>query len=72
MVVKIQVSQKSSDNVQRVLIYNETREFMYETEEPKEVESVLEIMNGHPKAYFNAEIIDTKFELQSVADWQDW
>jgi hypothetical protein len=53
MIIKIQQSQFTTTKTKQMLIYNEDRSLFHEDELSKEVEEVL---NGRPKAYFEAEI----------------
>lgn len=72
MIVKVQISQFSSDNIERLLVYDESRKFMYETEESKEIKPIKELMKGQAKAFFNAALIGSEFNILSSAEWQDW
>ncbi len=72
MIVKVQVSQFSSDDITSILVYDESRKFQYETNNPKEVEPIVKMMNGNPKAYFNAKMIGTRFQILGQAKKQDW
>lgn len=53
MVVKIQQSLHSSDNQKWLLIYDEERNHHAQIEA---TEDVLKLLNGRPKAYFEAQI----------------
>lgn len=58
-VVKIQQS-LAGNNGKRMLAYNKDRSISFEDTLSKEVK---ELLNGRPKAYFNAAIVNTKIEL---------
>lgn len=57
MIVKVQLSLQSSNGVAYMLIYNEDRSVMYETEATEEIKTLMEM---RPKAYFEAELDDEK------------
>lgn len=69
MIVKVQISQFSSDGVSRMLVYNESRTVKYEGEVTKEV---LLKMKGLPKQFFHSEIKNGERILLKVAPWQNW
>lgn len=54
MIVKVQISQYSSDGEKKMLVYNEDRSVEYEDVATKEV---LKKMGKSPKKYFEAEVI---------------
>ena len=72
MIVKIQQSLFSSEGVKSVMIYDETREFMYQTDNPEETASIVELLGDRSKGYFNAEIVDTKFNILDEVEEQEW
>lgn len=72
MIVKVQRSQFSSDGIRRILIYDETREYQYETEDPNEISEIETAMHGAQKAFFHTELIDNEFHLSHLAEWQEW
>ena len=73
MIVKIQRALADSEgNLNQILIYDETREFMYQTADPSEVDPIMEILGDKPKAYFNADIVDTKFQILEMVEDQPW
>lgn len=72
MIVKIQISQFSSAGFTSILVYDESRDFQYETHVPEEVEPIIKLMNSNPKAYFNAKIVGTKFQILSQVKKQNW
>lgn len=73
MIVKIQVALFSSDgNLGQALIYDETREFMYQTETQEEFAPIKKLMGDEPKKFFHAEVIDSQFVIGDEAEWQDW
>lgn len=76
MVIKVQVSLSSTDNIPHMLIYNEDRTVHYEDFASKDI---LELMGDEPKAYFNADLIDDpanknakRISITSRAKWQNW
>ena len=72
MIVKIQQSLFHSEGETSVLIYDESREHMYETSDPTETGPILELLGEREKAYFNAEIVDTRFAIDDEVDPQPW
>lgn len=73
MIVKIQVALSSSDgNLGQALIYDETREFMYQTETEQEFKAIKKLMGDEIKKFFHAEIVDSQFVIGDEAEWQDW
>lgn len=72
MIVKVQRSQFSSDGLKKILVYDESRKYMHETEDPETVEEIEAMMKGKQKAFFHAEIVDTEFHISHPAEWQDW
>jgi hypothetical protein len=72
MIVKIQASLASSDGVKSCLIYDKSRDVMYETSDPKETKPLLKLLKGRDKAYFNAEIVNTKIEVHEEEQYQNW
>ena len=69
MIVKVQVSLFSTDGTKRMLIYNEDRSTFFEGDLTQEVRKA---MDGQPKAYFEAKLIDTKVNLIKKVAPQDW
>jgi len=73
MIVKIQLSLDSNlkghTAGSRMLAYNEDRSVMMEMNTPKEV---VNLMDGRFKAFFHADIVDGKLEVQSEAPRQNW
>lgn len=70
MIVKVQISLQSSDNVRRMYIYNKGKTIEYQAEVTPEV---WHIMKGRSKAFFHASLSDDKkIILGEEAQWQDW
>jgi hypothetical protein len=69
MIVKVQMSQFTSDGVSRVLIYNESKSFTYEGGVN---EDMVETMAGRPKAYFEAEMGPEGLEIGAEVEAPDW
>jgi hypothetical protein len=72
MIVKIQQSLFDSTGATSVMIYDETREFMYQSYKPEEVVPIVELLGERPKAYFKAEVVDTKFNILEEVEAPDW
>lgn len=69
MIVKVQVSQFSSDGVTRCLIYNADRSFTYEGGLNQDM---VDVMAGRPKAYFEAIMGSGGLEIGDEVTEQDW
>lgn len=70
MIIKLQISQFSSDSTKRMLAYDETRDYSFESNATKEV---LALMKGRPKAFFYATLDkELKFVIGEEAPWQNW
>lgn len=76
MIVKVQISQFSSDGQKRMLVYDRKRKYEFEDVVTPEI---LGIMNGRPKLFFEAELIDDpkkkkakRINLTKEAKWQNW
>ena len=76
MIVKVQMSQFTSDRVKHMLIYDKTRQHTYEGIASKDV---IAVMGNDPKAFFEAELVDDpnkqgakRFKLIKRVKWQDW
>ena len=72
MIVKVQASMASSDGGKHCLIYDKTKDVYYQTSEPEEVKPLLEVLKNRPKAYFKAEVVDTKIQLREEVKAQNW
>lgn len=72
MIIKIQQSLGGTNVLTSVFLYDETKEFMYETSNPEEVAPVVELLGDRPKAYFEAEIVNTKLVINNEVDTPDW
>lgn len=68
MLVKIQISQASSDRKKHMLIYNKSRTVTREREASPEV---IKAIKGRSKAFFNIRDTPDGFVIESEADWQD-
>ncbi len=68
-IVKVQLSQYTTDNKQRMLIYDEKRIWQLECQAP---EKIIKILNGRPKAYFNAQLIRGELVLEGEVSTQNW
>ena len=55
-----------------MLIYDEDRNYHYMTSKPHEVKPVLKLLGQKPKAYFEAEIVNTRLQIGAEAPEQDW
>ncbi len=74
MLVKIQISQFSSDSNVHMLIYDKKRSVRIEQVATPEI---LKKMKGRPKAFFNAVMNKPKgaepnIDIQEEAPWQNW
>jgi hypothetical protein len=79
MIVKVQISQFDSEGGKRMLIYNQDRDIMYETDA---TEDVVKAMGNEPKKYFHAKLIPDpqypnsttkrRIQLGNEASWQNW
>ena len=69
MIVKVQMSQFSSDGVPRVLIYNESKSFTYEGGVNVDM---VETMAGRSKAYFEAEMGPEGLEIGDEVEDPGW
>ena len=72
MIVKVQLSLFSSNGLKRAFIYDKSRENEYETEDDDEVTFIESILDGKPKAYFNADIVNKQFVINEQVEAQDW
>lgn len=72
MIVKVQASLASSDGTSHCLIYDKSRDVMYETSDPEETKPILALLKGRPKAYFNAEIVNTRIQIHEEEQYQNW
>jgi len=72
MIVKIQISQFSTQG-ESILIYDETREYRYESNNLEEVKTIKPLLKGRPKAYFDAELDENNaFQIKDEVSTQDW
>jgi hypothetical protein len=69
MIVKVQLSQFSSDGKRMVLIYNKDRSIRKERE--ADVDFLI-LMNDEPKKYFEATEIDGVLTFQKEVEPQNW
>lgn len=59
-IVKVQVSEASSDGLVHLLVYNRTREYMVELEFPSKEAIQLIGLEPVPKAYYVAQLVDDR------------
>lgn len=52
MIVKIQQSLESSDDIKVIMIYNEDRSFQEMSDDPVTIKPLLKMLGNRPKAYF--------------------
>jgi hypothetical protein len=78
-VVKVQVSEASSDGLVHLLVYNRSKEYMVELEFPSKEAIALIGLEPVPKSFYIAQLVDDKNEqgskriniLERVKD-EDW
>jgi len=68
-IVKVQLSQVSSDDIKHILIYNENRDIYYQTAATPEF---IKLMKGQPKQFFWAQVVNGQINIHQKADWQNW
>ncbi len=69
MIIKVQMALMSSDGVQRVLIYNHDKSFLYEGGVN---EDMVTLMAGRPNAYFEADLGSEGLEIGDEVEEQPW
>jgi hypothetical protein len=76
MIIKVQVSLNTNMKKQQMLIYDETKKHMFQSDATEEI---IEILKGKPKNFFQARLIPDpdnptkkKFEITGDAPWQKW
>lgn len=72
MIVKVQVSLFTSDDIPTVLVYNEDRSHRYEG---PIIKGLMKKMNGYPKKFFWANVNLSRPDLIDIleeAPWQKW
>ena len=69
MIVKVQRALLSTDGVDRVLIYNHDRSFVYEGGVNEDLKDVLA---GRPKAYYEAVMTADGLEIGDEVEAQPW
>lgn len=69
MIVKVQISQFSSDGIKYMFFYNRSRSIM---EERNLTEEVLKAMKGRAKAFFKVNITPDSFSIIEEVPDQDW
>lgn len=69
MIVKVQLSEYTTHEVQQVLIYNEDRQVWFEG---PATESHLILMFGRKKAYFNATTKNGQIVIDDEVPAQEW
>lgn len=74
MIVKMQqaisTTVKLSSNQVQVLIYNEDKSILYEGALSKK--DVKQTLGKRPKAYFEAELVDTRISILKEVEAQNW
>lgn len=71
MIVKVQLPLSSNVPNLPVLIYNEDRS-LQQAFEFEDCARLAKLMDGKPKAFFNAHIEDDILYLDDIAEWQSW
>lgn len=75
MIIKVQISEFSSNGKSMMLIYNKDRSIRYEEKATKDI---LTIMQNEQKRFFYAKIITKKIpisrtiQILGIAPWQEW
>lgn len=69
MIVKVQLSVTSSKPNRQVLIYNKDESFLLQEDAS---ESMLKMMDGSLKKFFNAELVDTILYFHDEVKFQNW
>ncbi len=72
MVVKVQQSISSSDQVKRVLVYDEGRKLFFETADLTIVNPIVERLGDEPKKYFYASVEGKELKLYDEIPDQKW
>lgn len=69
-IVKVQLEQFGTGGRKRqCLIYNQRKDIVSEHPASKEL---IKLMNGEPKKFFWAKLVDTKIQIEEEAPWQLW
>ena len=69
MIVKMQLSTGTTAGSQQVLVYDKTREYVFESDA---TEDVRQLMKGRLKVYFAARMNGSQIEILDEVDEQDW
>lgn len=70
MIVKVQLSQYTTEDEQQVLVYNKSKSIFYEETASKKI---IGMMAGRFKAFFKARLEkDGTLTLKKPAKWQEW
>lgn len=76
MIVKVQAAIASTEGANQVLIYNKTRDVMWNGEDKAVTDKIKHMMDVgailQPKAFFHAELKNTKIVIGDQAPWQSW
>lgn len=72
MIVKIQQSLHTSDGVTRILIYNETRTVLYQTEDATECAEIGKLLGKRPRAFARAQLKNGKIEIDELVEDRTW
>jgi len=71
MIVKVQQSIAGNAG-KTILIYNKERKYQYQSNDLYEVDAVSSLLDGRPKAYFNAKFVNTKIQIHEEVEEQSW
>lgn len=73
MIVKIQQSLGGNTDQDHILIYDESREFMSQLDEPEFVQEIQTLMGDRPKIYAEVELSKSgMLSITDVLDPQPW
>ena len=72
MIVKIQRSIVSTNGLQNILIYNQDRSLIYESQMSSEVQKLFDSEGCPLKLYCNANLENGILEIGKVIHLQDW
>ena len=72
IILKVQTSQFSSDNLKTILIYNKDKSILFETNNTEFVGKVMEVMKDQTKAFIKAQLTPNDINVLEVTDNQNW
>lgn len=72
MIVKVQTSLASSGGKRTVLVYNQDRSVMFETDDKAQVDVLTQKLRGAPKGYFKTMTLDGKLFVTERTSDRDW